>query len=83
MVLGFNEALSACRKRKHKTKRTCIWLFPVNGVLPVTSWNNMAPTLQRSACICNSVNRMKFAYITALLFLSFKTYNKLKNNGNA
>lgn len=26
-----------------------IWLFPVKGVLPVTSWNRMAPTLQRSA----------------------------------
>lgn len=36
--------------RNELGNHTSIWLFPVNGVLPVTSWNKMAPTLQRSAC---------------------------------
>ena len=30
--------------------KTCNWLFPSNGGLPVTSWNNIAPTLHKSAC---------------------------------
>ena len=38
------------REGERWTKNTCIWLLPVNGVFPVTSWNKIAPTLQRSAC---------------------------------